>query len=293
MLSDPEFTATVLDKAKALGASVAGVADVETLKTSPSHGIYPKIGMDPEMPWQEAPDEALHHEVEWPADAVSAVVIGVEHPADRPELDWYDGKGTPGNRILIGIVKELSEWLEETHSVKSYRPPYFIESTGIFLKDSAVMAGLGRVGKNNLVITPEYGPRIRWRALLLARSAEATGPVDYAPCDGCPQPCRTACPVKAFDHTAYSSSELGQALLPGINGTYDRVTCNTKMSRDVEEAARTLAASDEEGDALASTMNAFEEAVMAVPQGDGELHYGVKYCRMCELSCPVGKRPQG
>ena len=108
MLSDSEFTATVVDKAKSLGASVAGVADVGTLKESPSHRIYPKIGMDPEVPWQDAPEEALHHEVEWPADAVSAVVIGVEHPVDKPELDWYDGKGTPGNRILIEITKKLS-----------------------------------------------------------------------------------------------------------------------------------------------------------------------------------------
>ena len=288
--SPSELTEAIVEKAKGLGASVLGVADVGTLKGSPSHRIYPKIGMDPEVPWQDAPEEALHHEVEWPADAVSAVVIGVEHPASRPELDWYDGKGTPGNRILIRITKDLSAWLEETFSVKSYRPPYFIESTGIFLKDSAVLAGLGCIGKNNMVITPEYGPRIRWRALLIDRAAKATGPVGYDPCDGCPQPCRRACPVKAFDHAAYSSSELGQSTLPGINGTYDRVTCNAKMSRDVEKAARAMAASDEEGDALASTMNEFEEAVLAMPKGDGEPQYGVKYCRMCELSCPVGRQ---
>ena len=292
MLSDSEFTATVLEKAKTLGASVAGIADVGTLKGSPSHRIYPKIGMDPDVPWEDAPEEALHHEVEWPADAVSAVVIGVEHAVDRPELDWYDGKGTPGNRILIRIAKELSEWLEETFSIKSYRPPYFIESTGIFLKDSAVMAGLGRIGKNNIVVTPQYGPRIRWRALLLDRAAKTTGPLDYDPCEGCPQPCRQACPVKAFDHVVYSSSELGQPLLPGINGTYDRVACNAKMSRDVEEAARALAASDEEGEALASTMNAFEEAVLAMPQGNGEPQYGVRYCRVCELACPVGSQAE-
>ena len=290
MRSDAEFTATVVEKAKAFGASVAGVADVGALRGSPSHLIYPKIGMDPDVRWQDAPDEALHHEVDWPADAASAVVIGVEHPVDKPELDWNDGKGTPGNRILIRITKELSAWLEETFSVKSYRPPYFIESTGIFLKDSAVLADLGCIGKNNTVITPEYGPRIRWRALLLDRSAKTTGPLDFDPCDGCEQPCRRACPVGAFDHAVYSSSELGQSLLPGINGTYDRVTCNTKMARDVEEAARAMAASDEEGEDLASTMNAFEEVVITMPKGDGEPQYGVKYCRACELSCPVGRQ---
>ena len=180
MLSESESTA-VIEKAKALGASVAGVADVEPLKESPSHRIYPKIGMDPEVRWQDAPQEALHHEVEWPADAVSAVVIGVEHSAGRPELDWYDGKGTPGNRILIRIVRELSAWLEETFSVKNYRPPYVIESTGIFLKDSAVLAGLGCVGKNNMVITPEYGPRIRWRALLVDRRGGGHRPARLRP----------------------------------------------------------------------------------------------------------------
>ena len=288
MLSDPAFTDTVIDKAKALGASVAGIADVERLKESPSHRIYPKIGMDPEVRWQDAPEEALHREVEWPTDAVSAVVIGVAHPAGQPQLDWYDGKGTPGNRILIRVVKELSEWLEETFSVRSCRPPYFIESTGIFLKDSAVMAGLGRIGKNNLVITPEYGPRIRWRALLLDRAAEVTGPIDYDPCDGCPQPCRKACPVSAFDQTTYSSSELGQSLLPGINGTYDRVACNARLSRDADEAARAIAASGGEGTALIQDMRAYDEAVLTMPKGGGEPQRVVKYCRLCELSCPVG-----
>ncbi len=99
--------------------------------------------------------------------------------------------------------------------------------------------------------------------------------------------------LRAEDASGLDPSELGQSTLPGLNGTYDRVTCNTKMARDVDEAARALAASDEEGEALASTMHAFEEVVIALPKGDGEPRYGVKYCRMCELSCPVGRRSHG
>jgi hypothetical protein len=49
------------------------------------------------------------------------------------------------------------------------------------------------------------------------------------------------------------------------------------MSRDVEKAAKAMAASDEEGDALASTMNAFAEAVLAMPKGGGGPQHGVKY----------------
>jgi len=288
-LSPSELTESIVDKAKSLGASSVGVADVHPLKGSPSHRILPKIGMGLEVRWRDAPDDVVPSEVDWPADAVSAVVIGVSHPAHQPELDWYDGKGTPGNRALIRIVKDLSHWLKDSYSITTYRPPYFIESGGVFMKDAAVLAGLGSIGKNNLVITPVYGPRIRWRVLLLAHAAKATGPVEYDPCDGCDERCRTACPVRAFDETAYNAYALGQSQLPGTDGAYDRVTCNTKMAQDVEDAARALAKSEEHSKDLASTMNAFEESEMALTQAGAEARYGVKYCRRCELSCPVGR----
>jgi epoxyqueuosine reductase len=272
-----------------LGAAIAGVAGVESLKESPSHRIYPKIGMNLEVHWQDAKDDVKPDEVAWPADAVSAVVIGVAHNADEPELDWWDGKGTPGNRILIRINKKLSEWIENTFSVKTYKLPYFVEKGGIFLKDAAVMAGLGCIGKNNLVITPGYGPRIRFRALLLDRKAEATGPLEFNPCEGCKQPCRKACPIKAFQNTVYSADALGQSILPGINGTYDRVTCNVKMEKDIEEAVMAIPAGDEEHQEVRLAIDEFEEGVMVTPKGDKEPYYCVKYCRGCELVCPVGK----
>lgn len=288
-LSAADLTDRIVEKAKSLGASSVGVADVRPLKTSPSHRILPKIGMGLEVRWRDAPDNIVPAQVEWPADAVSGVVIGVSHPADQPELDWYDGKGTPGNRALIRIVKELSYWLRDSFSFTTYLPPYFIESGGVFMKDAAVLAGLGNIGRNNLVVTPSYGPRIRWRVLLLGHAAKPTGPVEYDPCEGCDERCRKACPVGAFDAIAYNASSLGQSQLPGTDGTYDRVTCNTKMARDVEDAARALATSEQDCQDLASTMNAFEEAVMPLRSAGGEPRYGVKYCRRCELSCPVGR----
>jgi epoxyqueuosine reductase len=69
--------------------------------------MAPRFGMGLETRRRDAPDAAQPIEVDWPADAVPAVVIGVSHPADQPQLDWYDGKGTPGNRVLIAVVKEL------------------------------------------------------------------------------------------------------------------------------------------------------------------------------------------
>ena len=168
--------------------------------------------------------------------------------------------------------------------------PYFVSKGGIFLKDAAVAAGFGCIGKNNLVITPDFGPRIRFRALLLDREAEPTGPLEFEPCEGCDQPCRKACPIKAFQNRVYPADELDQSLLPGINGTYDRVTCNQKMEKDIEEAVMTIPAGNEEHQQVLQALDEFEEGVELSPQGDKRSDYCVKYCRYCELACPVGKQ---
>ena len=286
----PELTEKIIEKAKSLGADIAGIASVEALKASPSHRIYPKIGMNLQVQWQDAKDDIKPDPVAWPPDAVSAVVIGVAHNADEPELDWWGGKGTPGNRILIRINKKLSEWIENTFSVKTHNLPYHVEKGGIFLKDAAVMAGLGCIGKNNLVITPGYGPRIRFRALLLDRKAEANGPQDFNPCTDCEQPCRKACPLKAFQNTIYTADELDQSILPGINGTYDRVSCSVKMAENVEDAVTAMPVNDEEQQKVRQAIYEFNEFVTVKPKGNREPYFCVQYCRECELSCPVGNR---
>ena len=79
----------------------------------------------------------------------------------------------------------------------------------------------------------------------------------------------------------------------GADGTYDRVTCYTKVAQDVQDAAAALAAGEEERRNLVATMNAFEEAVAALSPAGDEARYGVKYCRRCELNCPAGKRAEG
>ncbi len=289
MLPSLQLTENILEKAKSLGATLAGVAEVEALKASPSHLLYPKVGMDLDVHWQDAQGGIGSYRMDWPTDAVSVVVIGVAHSADAPELDWWDGKGTPGNRILMRINKELSEWIEDTCGCTTYKLPYLIEKGGIFLKDAAVMAGLGCIGRNNLVITPEYGPRVRFRALLLNREAVATGQLSFHPCDDCKQPCRMACPVSAFENTVYSVDELGQSILPGTDGAYDRVTCNMKMGQDIDDAVAAMRTNDEQGQEIRQSIDAFEEGIKGARQGEHTPPYCVKYCRECELSCPVGK----
>jgi epoxyqueuosine reductase len=263
----PHITQHIVKKAKEFGASLAGIANVEEVKKSPSHFIYGKLD-EYKTVGNIRRGKTNSWKVVWPENAKSVIVIAVVHPKEEPELDWWkDGYtgGTQGNRILMSINAKLSKWMEEKKGIKSTKLPYHIEHGGIFLKDAAVLAGLGCIGKNNMLLTPEYGPRIRLRALLTDVILEATGPVDFDPCKGCDMPCQRVCPQKAFETKIYSEKQYGLPLLPARTGVYSRKLCNVQMERD-----------DKKGEKI-------------VVERQDEMGKLVKYCRRCEMVCPVGK----
>jgi len=262
-----EISIHIVEKAKEFGASLAGIAKLEEVKNSPSHMIYEKLD-EYKTVGNIRRGETNPWNVVWPENAQSVIVIAVVHPKEELELDWWrDGYtgGTHGNRILMSINDKLATWLEVEKGIKSTQVSYHIEHGGIFLKDAAVMAGLGCIGKNNMLVTPDYGPRVRLRALLTDVILEATGPVDFDPCKECDMPCQKVCPQKAFETKIYSEKQFGLSLLPARTGIYSRQLCNVQMERD-----------DKKG----------EKIVV-----EGQVEHGklVKYCRRCEMVCPVGK----
>jgi len=266
-INEKEINARIIEQALNLGASVAGIANVDALKNSPSHFVFGKLdrfnGVGTTNSGNVAPGQ-----IAWPDNVGSAVVVGVEHPEDKPELDWWqDGLrgGTPGNRILMDINTRLSEWLDKEKGYKTKKLPYHIENGGIFLKDAAVMAGLGCIGKNNLFVTPDYGPRVRLRAILLDAELPASGAIVINPCNGCDMPCRTVCPQAAFQKKLYRKAELGIEELPGGSGAYDRLLCNHQMETDIKNCETIEVNEHDRSEKL------------------------VKYCRLCEFACPVGR----
>jgi epoxyqueuosine reductase len=196
------LSAEVTQKALSLGASLAGIAYGATLRTSPSH---------------------RGGKARWPPDARSAVVLALAHQPDDPLLDrWDNNPGhSPGNRALIRTSTALVRWLKQQHGIMARSMPYQVVQGGIFVKDAAVMAGLGTIGRNNLFITPDFGPCIRLRVVLTTARLVPSGPrADFHPCDTCPAPCLTVCPQAAFD-----------------SGTYDRSRCMRQMAADENAAA--------------------------------------------------------
>jgi epoxyqueuosine reductase len=262
-----EIKEKIIQKAKEFGACGAGIAGVNALKQSTSHIIYAKISDYKTVGNKEG--QVAPGEVSWPADAKSAIIVAVGHAETKPEMDWwiesYYGR-TPGNRKLIEINDKLALWLENETGIKATKLAYHIEYGGILLKDAAVLAGLGCLGKNNMLVTPEYGPRVRIRAMFTDVALPGTGPIDFDPCEDCDMPCRTACPQEAFAHTIFSKKDLGISQLPARSGVYSRPLCNRQM---VLDSSNNLSIRIEGQDAIRKATH---------------------YCRLCEFACPVGHR---
>ena len=236
----------ILGKLAELGASSAGFASIEDLKNAPSYEAYDK------SPFYEE-----YKGVTWLEEHKTVLVWTLSHPQSEPELDWWNLEipgFTPGNGALRAQSKNLRIWMEEELAIKALSLPYQIEYGGAFLKDAAVLAGLGVIGKNNLLVTPQYGTRVRLRGMFIEATLEPTGPSTFDPCNGCDMPCRRSCPTDAFR-----------------SGAFERDICREEQVQN--EADLVLV----EGSILGT-------------EEDLEV---IKYCRNCELACPVAQERHG
>lgn len=270
ILSNNQMADQIIEKALKSGADLCGLADVQDLKSAPSFVLAPQM---PEIAsgvgTRQGKMELAPGQVSWPENAKSVLVLAISHPADKPELDWWYGEKSPsGNRLLMDAAKKLTEWIPDKFNINTVHLPYHIEHGGIYLKDAAVMAGIGCIGKNNLLLTPQFGPRVRLRALTLDTQLPSSGPSDFDPCSDCPGYCRRACPQKAFKKNIFSKTDYELDHLPGRNGDYSRPTCNVQMEKNIAKA-------------LPEKIDGFNEPVKTI-----------KYCRRCELACPVGRSKQ-
>lgn len=227
----PGIAPSILAQAKTFGVSLAGMVSVTALKRAPAHG---RRGPVPRLP-----------------GAGSLLVLALVHKHSQPELDWWDDRkgGTPGNRRMEATAVNLARWLGQELGVEAHMLPYHAERGGVFLKDAAVLAGLGIIGRNNLLVTPTYGPRVRLRAMLVEVEVDPPETLDFDPCARCCMPCTRACPREAFPQ-----------------GLYRRPSCAEQMKRD--EANRI--------------------SVTGTDRDAGQL-LCVPYCRACELACPVAR----
>jgi len=243
---------SIVEKAKELGASTAGIATVDDLKASPSYQVYSESPFYEEYD-RNSPNYFEFKGVEWREEHKSILVWALVHPASEPALDWWSMKVkgfTPGMGVMRLQSKKLRIWMGEDLGINALSLPYQIEFGGAFLKDASHLAGLGVIGKHNLLVTPEFGTRVRLRGIFMEAELEPTGPIDFDPCNGCDMPCHRACPREAFR-----------------SGAFERALCkqeNDQRDADVEILDGSIMGIDEPSEVT-------------------------KPCRYCELACPVAQ----
>ena len=190
----PQVSAGILKRAQSFPGILAGIASLDALRVSPSHTVNTAVE------WKSGAEYETVETADWPPEAKSVLVLALHHPLSKPDLDWWDGKGTPGNRVLMSVGRKMADWFKDALEAGAKALPYHVESGGVFLKDAAVLAGLGVIGLNNLLLTPEFGPHVRLRAIFLEAELVPTGPIDwFDPCGSCDEPCRRVCPQNALE----------------------------------------------------------------------------------------------
>jgi epoxyqueuosine reductase len=238
------LTNEIISQAESYVGIQAGIVRLEDILKGPSY----QTQATPEDPGIMTPlDDAQI--IDWPPKAQTVLIVGLHHPENDPRLDYWEKGDTWGNRRLWEISELLKLCLREAYDISSYPLPYHVEKGGLFLKDAAVLSGIGIIGRNNLLLHPDWGPRIRLRSMLLEADLKTTEPLQgFSPCENCEGFCQKACPMEAFPHEKFT-----------------RPICRKQIHYNVE--------------------NKVSEGEIGA---DGKRNLVIKFCRACELSCPVG-----
>ena len=180
----------LIDSARSLGADYCGIADLSSAKDAiTDQGDAMLSG----FPRSVSIGVALFHPIvnELPRRQERAVAASYR-------THCYDVV----NDRLDAIASRLASLLQrEGHGAYPVAASKRVDDDrlcGVFShKLGAHLAGLGWIGKNCLLITPDMGPRVRWATVLTDAPLEPTGRSMEERCGDCRE-CVDICPVRAF-----------------------------------------------------------------------------------------------
>lgn len=124
----------------------------------------------------------------------------------------------------VNIINEQMEALLKQYGIKYNIPQQDTQSDEPFsFKYACVNGGLGWIGKNDVFITEEYGPRIRLSAVLIDHDLPIGTPVTTSKCPPECNACVNACPHSALYGQLWNINTKREELI-------DYKLCNHKRS---------------------------------------------------------------
>lgn len=127
----------------------------------------------------------------------------------------------------IDVIREIASILEQSGvryliPVPAQRNEEDLEAMLSF-KQQAVSAGLGWIGKNDVLITGKYGPQVTLNAILIDTALPVGEPVYESKCPPECELCVEACPHSALADTLWNNSVKRSEII-------DYQLCNRKRS---------------------------------------------------------------
>jgi epoxyqueuosine reductase len=251
----------IVDFTRGEGADLVGIAGVEGL-----------VQTHPRRP----PQAIL-------PDGKAIVVFALKHSdgaVENPNLRFSLAETLTLQQELSRIGYRLIRLLEKEGFEALFIPPFFpLEMTpetrglvgDLSLRHIAVSAGLGFIGKSNLLITPEFGPRVRLGAVITNAVLETTSAVSVHDCGSCAV-CLEKCPGQAISPQGVDLRRCLK-IVGGPAGLGSLVQFLSDLfDKDKEETKKMI---------RSATVWNFHQA----------LQLGISFdCLVCVACCPFGKK---
>jgi epoxyqueuosine reductase len=132
----------------------------------------------------------------------SVIVLATDYPAEPPAADVPGqgrvaryARGDDYHDLLRARANALGAWLEAR--VPGCRTRGVVDSAPLAERDYGLLAGLGWIGKNTMLIDPRAGSFFFLTAILTDLDLPASTPLEVDHCGTCTA-CLDACPTDAF-----------------------------------------------------------------------------------------------
>jgi len=188
-----DFTPDIKKFCKRSGADLVGIADLEPFRQGRT--ALPQELLDP---YSSAVSIAIHLD--------DKTIDAIE---DGPTLEYAELYRAV-NAALDRIASMIVQWLTKREfAAKAIPASHIVDEVNLLgnisHKAVARMAGIGWQGKSLLIISPEFGPRIRLATVLTDMPLSADGPLKQR-CGTCCE-CAKACPASAIKNISSADGD--------------------------------------------------------------------------------------